>query len=128
MVDPNTEKKRRALTTNRTRAKEMRHEPVAMEELFWSRVRNRLLGGHKFKRQVLIGSYIADFVCLEKKLIVELDGPFHAERKGYDASRDVYLHSLGYRVLRFTNDEFANDLPTALRVVLHALDAAAPSP
>ncbi|MBI3703435.1 MAG: endonuclease domain-containing protein [Rhizobiales bacterium] len=128
MVRPDTTKMRQSLDLNRSRAKEMRHEPVAAEELFWDRVRNRRLGGCKFKRQVLIGSYIADFVCIEKKLIVELDGPFHAKHKGYDAARDAYLKNLGYRVLRFTNDEFASDLPATLLIVQHTLDTAAPSP
>ncbi len=75
MVKAYTEDKRDALSANRNRAKAMRHEPVLTEKLFWSIARNRQLDGFKFKRQVLIGPYIADFVCAECKLIVELDGP-----------------------------------------------------
>jgi very-short-patch-repair endonuclease len=128
MVGPDTENKRRAHTPTRARAKAMRHDAVTMEKLFWDGVRNRRLGGYKFKRQVPIGRYVADFVCLEKKLIVELDGPFHTARKAYDAARDAFMTSLGYRVLRFTNEELANDVATSLHIVKHALDTGAPSP
>ncbi len=83
----------------------MRHDPVPLEKLFWSEVRNRKLGGHKFKRQHLIGNYIVDFACLEKKVVVvELDGSFHAERVDYDVRRDAYLKQNGYDVLRFAMD------------------------
>ena len=128
MVGPGTETKRQARQPNRQRAKRMRHEPVTMEALFWSPVRNRKLGGYKFKRQHPIEGYIADFVCLERKLIVELDGPFHAARKGYDAARDARLNSLGYRILRFTNEDLAGDPAVTLHIVRHALDTATPSP
>ncbi len=128
MVGPDTERDRDALTKTRAHAKRMRHEPVAMETLFWSFVRNRALGGYRFKRQVPIGGYIVDFVCPERKLIVELDGPFHAARKDYDAARDAHLESLGYRVLQFTNDQLANDAATTLHILKHALDTDTPSP
>jgi very-short-patch-repair endonuclease len=128
MVGTSTEKKRKSLTENRARAKSMRHEPVNTEKLFWSEVRNRRLGGFKFRRQVPISSYIIDFVCLEEKLIVELDGPLHADRTRYDANRDEVLGMLGYRVLRFTNDEVGDDFAGVLVAILHALRDGAPSP
>jgi len=106
----------------------MRHEPVVLEKLFWSEVRNRKLGAYKFKRQVLIGPYIADFVCLEHKLIVELDGPFHAQRAAYDAERDAFLQGMAYRVLRFPNTYAADDIGIVLLTVKHALDTSTPSP
>ena len=128
MVGANTERKRSALALNRNRAKEMRHEPVQTEKLFWSEVRNRKLGGYKFKRQVPIGAYIIDFVCLDEKLIIELDGPLHNERTGYDANRDEALRTLGYRVLRFTNNDVGGDFAGVLVTVLHALRGGTPSP
>lgn len=83
-------KRDRALRSiNRQRARAMRHKPVEIEKLFWWEVRNRKLAGYKFKRQVLIGPYIADFVCLEHRLVVELDGPFHAAKQAYDERRDA---------------------------------------
>jgi len=128
MVGANTEKKRKSLTENRERAKSMRHEPVNTEKLFWFEVRSRKLGGFKFKRQVLIGKYIADFVCSEEKLIVELDGPLHADRMRYDAIRDKALLERGYRVLRFTNNEVGDDFAGVLVTILEALRGGAPSP
>jgi len=128
MVGASTEKKRDELAVNRDRAKEMRHEPVQAEKLFWSEVRNRKLGGFKFKRQVPIGRYIVDFACLGEMLVVELDGPLHDERAGYDANRDALLRELGYRVLRFTNDDVGGDFAGVLATILHALRGGAPSP
>jgi very-short-patch-repair endonuclease len=129
MVGEITDKKREALAVNRSRAQQMRHTPVSTEKLFWSEVRNRKLGGFKFKRQVLIGPYIADFVCLEQKLIVELDGPLHANRATYDAARDEFLEKAGYRVLRFSNSDIGDDFGTILAIVLRTLQGVdTPSP
>jgi very-short-patch-repair endonuclease len=110
-----------APTVNRVRAKAMRHDPVAMEEFFWSHLRNRKLGGFKFRRQVPVGPYIADFLCADQKLIVELDGPFHTGRKAYDAQRDKYLACLGYRVWRFSNSDAGDDWVTVLQSILEVL-------
>ena len=128
MVGAGTEKKRDAQVVNRTRAKRMRHEPVQAEKLFWSEIRNRKLGGFKFKRQVPLGPYIVDFVCLDENLVVELDGPLHNDRTQYDANRDALLRELGYRVLRFTNDDVGGDFAGVLATILHALRGGAPSP
>jgi very-short-patch-repair endonuclease len=122
MVRIGTETQRKSKSLNRTRAKEMRHDPVQFEKMMWAELRNRKLGGFKFKRQVLIGSYIADFVCPDRRLIVEMDGPFHAERRGYDAARDRYLEAQGYKVLRFTNDETGWDVAMTLNIIRHELE------
>ncbi|HXC56098.1 MAG TPA: DUF559 domain-containing protein [Rhizomicrobium sp.] len=119
---------RKSRSTNRSRAREMRHEPVAMEELFWSAVRNRKLGGYKFKRQYLIDPYIADFVCVERKLIVELDGKLHDDRQGYDSARDAFLRIQGYEVLRFKNEYLGGNFDVVLATVLHALSTPSPRP
>ncbi|HEY4115569.1 MAG TPA: DUF559 domain-containing protein [Rhizomicrobium sp.] len=111
---------------NRSRAKTMRHAPVGTETVFWPHIRNRKLGGFKFKRQQLIGPYIVDYVCSEKKVIVELDGELHRSRMGYDAARDRYLEDNGYRVLRFENGEVVEYLSTVLEAVLAALSAPSP--
>ena len=107
MVTKPTVQHRRSLGLNRERAREMRHEPVACEKLFWSLVRDRKLGGFKFRRQVLIGPYIADFVCAERRFVVELDGNLHDA--DYDARRDAYLASQGYCVFRMRNEDFVGD-------------------
>jgi very-short-patch-repair endonuclease len=94
------------MTTDRERliryARAMRHGPVANERALWKLLRNRRLGGLKFRRQVPIGRYIADFLCLRYRLIVEADGPTH-EDSLYDLERDAWLRAQGFKVLRFQN-------------------------
>jgi len=104
----------------------MRHTPVATEKLFWSMIRDRKLEGFKFKRQFLIDPYIVDYICLEKKLIVELDGDLHGDQIGYDEARDAFLRRRGYRILRFMNGEVAEDLGRVLETILQALKAPSP--
>ena len=70
--------------------------------------------GRKFKRQKPIGHYVVDFVCLEEKLIIELDGGQHAENLKYDHARDSWLRSQGYTVLRFWNNEMMNEMEGVL--------------
>jgi very-short-patch-repair endonuclease len=73
------------------------------ERDLWRLLRDRRLDGLKFRRQVPIGPYVADFVCLRHRLIVEADGPFHDPDR--DATRDAWLARQGFRVLRFSNHE-----------------------
>ena len=87
-------------TLARNHARTMRHQPTEWEKRFWSRVRDRRLGGYKFKRQMLIGPFIVDFVCIERKMVVELDGGQHTDNKDYDDNRDAFLKSKGFRVIR----------------------------
>jgi very-short-patch-repair endonuclease len=87
----------------------MRHEPTDAESKLWHEIRDRRLEQIKFRRQMPIIGYIVDFVCLEAKLIVELDGGQHSE-SAYDANRDAALKAIGFRVLRFWNDEVLRDI------------------
>ncbi|MBI3677485.1 MAG: endonuclease domain-containing protein [Proteobacteria bacterium] len=128
MVESKTASKRAAHSTNRARGRQMRHEPVAVEKLFWSEVRDRKLGGYKFKRQFLIGNYIVDFVCVREKLVVELDGPQHANTVEYDKARDAFLWHEGYRVMRFSNSETSDNLGIILLTVLQGLKTPSPRP
>ena len=114
MVRPDTNLERKSRSLNRSRAREMRHAPAVTEKHFWNEIRDRKLGGHKFRRQYLIGPYIVDYVCLEKKLIVELDGVLHANRADYDDQRDAFLREQGYRVIRFRNDDLLDDMSGTL--------------
>jgi very-short-patch-repair endonuclease len=79
----------------------MRRAPASNEAALWRLLRDRRLGGLKFRRQVPIGRYIADFICMRHRLIIEADGPFHDERR--DAERDAWLRAQGFAVLRFPN-------------------------
>lgn len=83
------------------RARAMRRNPSATETLLWRLLRDRRLNGLKFRRQVPVGPYFADFACVTYRLIVETDGPHHDSRR--DAERDAALGDLGWRVLRFPN-------------------------
>ena len=108
----------------RKRARQMRTDATDAEAIFWSHLRNRLLNGHKFRRQVPIGPYIVDFFCADRKLIVELDGFQHAGDPR-DAKRDRYLSSLGYRTLRFWNQEIYADVGQVLVHVVEVLEGRA---
>ena len=89
----------------------------------WNLVRDRRLLGYKFRRQVPVGKYVADFLCLERKLIVELDGGQHHEQKSYDADRTRWLQSEGFRVMRFWNNELLEETNGVLEKILLALES-----
>lgn len=89
----------------KTRAKEMRKNPALYERRLWRLLRDRRLECLKFRRQVVIGRYIADFVCLRHRLIIEADGPSHEEGADHDAVRDSWLSDQGFLVLRFPNSQ-----------------------
>ena len=84
-------------------AREMRKNPTKAEALLWGELRAKKLGGYKFRRQHPLGSFIVDFYCPLRKLVIELDGPIHESQKAYDDTREYYLKSMGYQVLRFDN-------------------------
>jgi very-short-patch-repair endonuclease len=79
------------------------------ERLLWSVLRNRRFAHFKFRRQVPIGSFIVDFVCFDRRLILELDGGQHKRQTQYDAERARWLEEQGYRVVRIWNHEFFQD-------------------
>ena len=88
----------------RTAARRSRREPTKAESAMWKLLRDRRLAAFKFRRQMPIGAYIADFCCLELKLIIELDGGVHVLRTESDARRDGWLRAkAGFTVMRFAN-------------------------
>ena len=102
------------------RAKEMRREPVLYERRLWKLLRDRRLERLKFRRQVVIGRYIADFVCLRHRLIVEADGPTH-DASLHDIERDAFLREQNFRVLRFANAEIENRRHEVVAAILAAV-------
>jgi very-short-patch-repair endonuclease len=111
------------------RAKGMRREMTAPERRLWHGLRAKRLDGAKFRRQVVIGRFIADFACrIPVMLIVEVDGETHAGREREDAARTAFLEKQGYRVLRFTNDEVMTNLDGVLTVIADALTSPLPDP
>lgn len=103
------------------RAAEMRRNPTEPEKRLWRVLSNGQLEGHKFRRQSVIGPYIADSMCPQRALIVEVDGDTHDERK--DRLRDDHLAEFGFHVLRATNHDVITNLDgvwEAIRLALHA--------
>ena len=100
-------------------AKQLRQNQTDTEAILWSRLRNRSLNGIKFRRQVPIDKYIADFVASDKKLIIELDGSQHLEEKNTikDEERTIKLQVLGYKVIRIFNNDIYNNLDTVLEYI-----------
>jgi len=96
-------------------AARLRRERTDAEERFWQAVRNRQLDGFKFRFQATVGGYVADFLCVEAMLIVELDGGQHCEEK--DARRTAFLEARGYRVIRFWNNDVLENLEGVMQVV-----------
>jgi very-short-patch-repair endonuclease len=109
--------------TNRSRA--LRSRPISAEAKLWSRLRNRQLGGHKFVRQMPIDPYFVDFVCRERKVIVEVDGGTHSTdvELARDEARTLHLRRLGYRVFRVTNDDAYNNIDYMLDALLAFIEA-----
>ncbi|MBI3408290.1 MAG: endonuclease domain-containing protein [Planctomycetes bacterium] len=90
------------------------------EALLWRELRNRRLGGFKFRRQHPVGAYVADFACVECKLVVELDGESHLSRKPRDQVRTTSLESEGWQVLRFWNTEVYDDTEAVKQSIYNA--------
>jgi very-short-patch-repair endonuclease len=116
---------KRGLTSN---ARKLRADQTDTESLLWNHLRAGRLLGFKFKRQVPLAGYIADFACLEVKLIIELDGSQHAQQTEYDVSRTMALEKLGFRVMRFWNDEALLKTADLLQAIALALQTVQPSP
>jgi leucyl-tRNA synthetase len=104
-------------------SKENRQNQTEEEVILWEEVRNGKLG-HKIRRQHAIGVFIADFVCLDKRLVIEVDGGYHLDNKELDEARTEFLNEVGFEVIRFTNDEVKNSLSKVLSQLKSALDTA----
>jgi len=113
---------------NVERARFLRRTQTDAEQALWFRLRGRRLMGWKFRRQHEIGRYIADFVCSDAMLIVELDGGQHMDQVIYDERRTAELQSMGYRVLRFWNNDALTNIEGVLEVIVEALASPAPHP
>jgi len=108
----------------RQTARKLRASQTSAEARLWSALRNRRLAHWKFRRQHPIDRYVVDFVTLEGKLIVEVDGATHGtdEEIARDMKRTRILESLGFRVVRVTNSDVYDNLPGVLEMITAALD------
>ena len=102
-------------------AKALRNNMTDAEQMLWQRLRDRRLGGHKFRRQVTIDPFIVDFLCIQHRLIVEVDGGQHAEQIEHDVARTAWLETQGYRVLRFWNNEVLGNRDGVTQVILNSV-------
>jgi very-short-patch-repair endonuclease len=106
------------------RSRVLRREMTPQEEILWRHLRDRRFETFKFRRQMWLRGYIADFACPAAKLVVEADGSQHADNPEYDTARSAAFERIGWRTLRFWNNEITNELES----VLEAIRAALPSP
>jgi very-short-patch-repair endonuclease len=108
-------KKLHTIKSLKLRRQDLRKASTPEEHIIWAHVRSKKMGC-KFYRQHSIGPYVVDFYCPKAKLIVELDGNHHAdpEIKKYDSERTVFLESLGFKVVRFWNNEVTNDMRSVI--------------
>ncbi len=99
-------------------AKHLRTHQTDAENELWQKLRNRKVLGLKFRRQYVIDPYIVDFVCIEQKLIIELDGGQHISQQVYDNRRSEYLNSLGFKVLRFWDHDVLLEIESVLDSII----------
>ena len=106
------------------RAQVLRKRTTDSERLLWSHLRRRQLRGYRFRRQVPIGNYIADFVCIEARLIIELDGSQHQEQRVYDEQRTRYLEQRGYKIFRVWDNQAFTETQSVLETIANMLESA----
>ncbi|MFA4994391.1 MAG: endonuclease domain-containing protein [Bdellovibrionales bacterium] len=101
------------------RARNLRNDPSPIENKLWAVLRTAAKAQKlKFRRQQALHPYIADFACMEARLLVELDGDTHAVRKKYDEARDDKLQKMGFTVLRFTNDDVMKNVDGVTETII----------
>jgi adenine-specific DNA-methyltransferase len=108
--------------TAQQRATRLRTEPTDAERRLWHYLRMRQLAGHRFRRQVPIGPYIADFACIEARLIVEVDGGQHLDQLDRDGRRQHFLAARGFRVIRFWDNAVLKETSAVVQSILRALN------
>jgi len=113
--------------TPRDRARRLRNDRTDAEAKLWRALRDRRLGGWKWRRQVPIEPYIVDFLCVEASLVVEVDGGQHADQIAYDERRTRYLEARGLRVIRFWNSAVLTNLDGACLTILDACGGECPT-
>ncbi len=98
-------------------AREFRTTPTLSEKRLWEALRDRRLGGEKFRRQQQIGPFIVDFFCPAQRLIVEVDGAVHDTQREHDAERQRLLEASGYRIVRVSARDVETDMPSVLSLI-----------
>ena len=106
-------------------AQSLRNNATPAERQLWRHLSKRQIQGHKFSRQMPIGPFVADFLCREARLVIEVDGGQHCESKR-DRSRTDFIEAQGFRVIRFWNNEVLENIEGVLLTIAHALIEAPP--
>ncbi|RJR43465.1 MAG: endonuclease domain-containing protein [Deltaproteobacteria bacterium] len=109
-------------------ARVMRKNMTDAERRLWYRLRDRRLGEWKFRRQHPVGPYIVDFICIEKKVVIEVDGGQHGEYEEADRQRTAFLTEQGYRVMRFWNHEVLQETDAVMDTIFGSLEDLPPPP
>jgi 5-methyltetrahydrofolate--homocysteine methyltransferase len=106
------------------KAKEMRNKPTEAEKMLWNVLSNKGIENYKFRRQHIVGEYIVDFICLEKRLIIEVDGAIHNDlaQIEHDKHRTEWLESKGFKVIRFTNNQVLSDFFNTIEKIRKGLN------
>lgn len=108
-------------SAHRDLARALRKSMTLPEQQLWALLRKSQLDGYRFRRQAPIGRYIADFVCWEARLVIELDGQHHQDQQAYDQERDHWMQQQNIQVLRFQNHEILNTPTTVIQQIRHTL-------
>ena len=106
---------------DRIKPRELRKNMTAAERTLWRHLRLRQFAGYKFRRQQPIGRYIVDFVCFERKLVIELDGSQHSEQVPYGLERSAWLEKQGFRELGFWDNQVFNETDGVKETIIGAL-------
>jgi very-short-patch-repair endonuclease len=114
-------RKKRSNPKTKHQAIQLRKKSTPAERKLWSRIRNDQLGV-TFRRQHAVGIYIPDFSSPRAKLIIELDGSHHLEQEEHDQERTTYLESLGYKVIRFWNNDVMKNIESVIRAIILAME------
>jgi very-short-patch-repair endonuclease len=124
----------KSLTTSRrisekttSNARALRGDMTDVERILWHAIRRKQIPDCRFRRQHPIGQYIADFACIDKRCVIELDGGQHQVQLAYDEKRTAYMQSQGWRVLRFWNNEVVENLNGVLAKISEVLSTQPPS-
>jgi very-short-patch-repair endonuclease len=108
-------------TLPRDTARRLRADATEAEQKLWAQLRKRQLYGFQFRRQYSIGPFFVDFICLDARLIIEVDGAQHADQKEQDQSRSEFFRGSGYDVLRFWNFEVLSDVDSVVERIAEVL-------
>jgi very-short-patch-repair endonuclease len=95
----------------------LRHHQTCAEHRLWLQIRSKRIASHRFRRQVRLDRYVADFVCFSLRLIIEVDGPSHELTVGQDEIRTRRLEAQGYRIIRFSNEQVMRELDSVVETI-----------